>query len=207
MIKSFLKLFGFSGRSGQRAKESNKEILDEQIAKSIEDFKNRPIYKNLTAEIVDETSDDELLQLVVENLIIKFPQDYTKKYETVLNWTKSQQAVYMVWYLEAEVGNGGFNQYYFNSSGQFSKQTPAALRLIGANNLAELMVRANDIYETENKEITLHQDGTIEGFSRSYTANPLNKLDGEFYDLSKRVSLDQLQVDFIRRNRQDFIGK
>ncbi|HXO76145.1 MAG TPA: DUF4375 domain-containing protein [Puia sp.] len=140
MIKSFLKLFGFSGRSGQPVNKTDKEILDEQIAKSIEDYKNRPIYKTLTAEIVDKASDDDLLQIVVEHLIIKFSQDYTKKYETVLSWTKPQQAVYMVWYLEAEVANGGFNQYYFNSRGQFSELTPAALRLIGANDLAELMV-------------------------------------------------------------------
>jgi Domain of unknown function (DUF4375) len=203
MFASLLKFFGFSRRSRQQ--KSKKGIVDQQIAKSFEDFMNREIYQNLTTEIIDSISDDELPQVVFDSLILKLPQDDTKQYETVLNWTKPQQAIYLAWCLTAEVDNGGFNQYYFNSSGQFSELTPGALKLIGANNLAGLMIRANEIYATENEDITRHQDGTIEGFFKSYTNNPLNELDKEFYDLTKSEKLEQLQADFIRKNKADFI--
>jgi len=37
-----------------------------------------------------------------------------------------------VWELEAEVNNGGFSQYFLNSSGRHAAEAPDALRAIGA---------------------------------------------------------------------------
>lgn len=48
-----------------------------------------------------------------------------------------------VWLLEAEVNNGGFDQYYFNSAGDLAVPTVDALRLIGANRTASLLAAAN----------------------------------------------------------------
>jgi hypothetical protein len=129
------------------------------------------------------------------------------EYQTVLTWTKPQQAIYTIWWLEAEVNNGGYNQFYANSSGQFYKLLPDALKLVGAVKFADLTERANKTYESENKKITEHQDGTVEGFSKSYDDNPLNKFDDEFYDLYKTEDLQQLQVNFIRKNKLEFIHK
>lgn len=95
----------------------------------------------------------------------------------------------MIWALEAEVNNGGYNQFYFNSSGQFYKHLPDALKLVGAPKFADLTKRANNTFEKENPKITQHQDGTIEGFSKSYDENPLNKFDDEFYDLYETENL------------------
>ena len=48
-----------------------------------------------------------------------------------------------VWMLEAEVNNGGFDQYYFNSAGDLALQTVVALKAIGAENTASLLSAAN----------------------------------------------------------------
>ncbi len=178
---------------------------EDQISKSIEEFKNRPIHKKLTCQIIDTTSDDNLLQVVFDNLSEKILPDNEKEYKTVLSWNKSKQAIYMIWVLEAEVNNGGYNQFYFNSSGQFYKHLPDALKLVGANKFADLTKRANDTFEKEHPKITQHQDGTIEGFSKSYDDNPLNKYDDDFYILNKSESLQQIQVAYIRKNKSDFI--
>ena len=124
-----------------------------------------------------------------------------------MNWNKPRQAIYMIWLLEAEVNNGGYNQFYFNSSGQFYKHLPDALKLVGADKFAELTKKANNIYEKENTKITKDQDGAIEGFSKSYDDNPLNKFDDEFYELYKTENLQQIQVDFIRKHKTEFIDK
>jgi len=164
--------------------------------------------QKLTAEIIDATPDSELLFIINDNLSDKASKgDYTKEYEIVSSWTKSQQAIYIIWWLEAEVNNGGFNQFYFNSSGQFYKQLPDALKLIGAYKFADLIQRANEIFEKENEQITKYQDGTLEGFSKSYENNPLNDFDNEFHALYKSESLFQLQIDYIRQHKQDFIDK
>jgi uncharacterized C2H2 Zn-finger protein len=200
MFESLSKFFRRNGKN-----KSDK--LDKEIDKSIEDFMNRPIHKVLTAEIIDTTLDEELLQTVFDNLIEKLPNDYTKHYNTVLGWTKSQQAVYIIWCLEAEVNNGGYNQFYYNSSGQFSDLATWALNLVGASQFSELTKKANEVYRIENEKITKHQDGTLEGFSKSYSDNPLDRFDEEFYELNKNETLQRIQVDYIRNHKLEFIGK
>lgn len=205
ILSSILNLLGCSGQPIKDTGELSKETK-EQLAKSIEAFKNRPIYTQLTEQIIDTTADENLLQVVFDNLSEKLGADYEKEYETVMGWNKSRQAIYMIWMLEAEVNNGGYNQFYFNSSGQFYKQLPDALKLVGAYQFANLTARANAVFEKENKKITQHQDGTLEGFSKSYDDNPLNKLDDEFYELYKTEDLQQIQVDYIRKHKADFTG-
>jgi hypothetical protein len=206
LISTLLNFFGCSGQTKNKDGELSDE-LREQISKSVEDFKNRPIHKTLTVEVIDTTSDDNLLQVVFDNISEKLPKDYEKEYDTVMKWNKSRQAIYMVWLLEAEVNNGGYNQFYSNSSGQFYKQLPDALTLIGSTKYADLTKRANDTYQKENKKITQHQDGTIEGFSKSYDDNPLNKYDDEFYDLYKVENLQKIQVEYIRKHKFEFVDK
>jgi hypothetical protein len=206
LITTILNLLGCSEQAKKDEAKLSNEMKD-QIAKSVEAFKNQPTHKKLTEQVIDTTSDENLLQIVFDNLSEKQPVDYEKEYETVMSWNKSRQAIYMIWVLEAEVNNGGYNQFYFNSSGQFYKHLPDALRLVGAHKFADLTEKANKTFEKENKKITRHQDGTIEGFSKSYDDNPLNDFDTKFYELYKEENLQQIQVDYIRRNKKEFIDK
>ncbi|WBV60635.1 DUF4375 domain-containing protein [Chryseobacterium camelliae] len=59
-------------------------------------------------------------------------------YNYVLNLPKDQQVVYTVVLLNWQVENGGFHQYFFNSYGQFAYLTIKNLKLIGANERAQL---------------------------------------------------------------------
>lgn len=206
VITTILSFFGSSGQTKITEGGLTKE-MEEVRVNSVEAFMNRLIYKELTEKIIDSTSDENLLQVVFDNLSEKQPADYEKEYETVMSWNKSRQAIYMIWALESEVNNGGYNQFYFNSSRQYYKHLPDALRLVGANKFADLSEKANKIFEEDNEKITKHQDGTIEGFSKSYEDNPLNDFDTNFYDLYKAENLLQIQVDFIRKNKKDFIDE
>jgi Domain of unknown function (DUF4375) len=189
MFASLLKFFSYL--------KGNNETSKENIQRSREQIL-------LTNSIIDSTSDDEILFTIFENLNSKLPNDYNKEYESVMLWTKPRQSIYLIWLLEAEVNNGGYNQFYFNSSGQYYKLLPGALKLIGADKFAELTERANSVFEKENNKIKQHQDGTIEGFSKSYDDNPLNKFDAEFYLLYEREDLQKLQIDYIRKYKEEF---
>lgn len=204
IISTMLSLLGCSGNSNKNDGKLSKEA-EEKLAQSVQAAKNRPLYKKLTEQIIDSASDDNLLQVVFDNLSQQQSADYENEFETVMSWNKSKQAIYIIWQLEAEVNNGGYNQFYFNSSGQFYKYLPDALKLVGAHKFSDLMKRANHTFEKENPKITQHQDGTLEGFSKSYEDNPLNKFDDEFYDTYKIENLYQVQVDFIRKHKVEFI--
>ncbi|WP_104381197.1 DUF4375 domain-containing protein [Sphingobacterium sp. HMA12] len=162
------------------------------------------IERQLTEQIIDTTSDDMLLEVVYNNLFHKLLAANDKEYEIVMSWNKSRQAIYMIVQLEAEVNNGGYNQFYFNSSGQFAQALPDALKLVGATKFADLTERANNTFEKDKSKITEHQDGTIEGFSKSYENNPLHKFDDEFYKLNDTKNLQKIQVDYIRKNKKEF---
>ena len=200
-IEFFKKEFKNLSMKELNSKLTKVNLTDEAKVTIIELLKLRSI----TEQIIDNTSDDKLLQLIFDNLSQKQPKDYTKEFETVMSWNKSQQAIYMIWSFEGEVNNGGYNQFYYNSSTQFYKYLPNALKYIGANKFADLTQQANDIFENENEKISKYQDGTIEGFSKSYNNNPLNDLDDKFYDLYQNENLQQIQVNYIRTHKQEFI--
>lgn len=182
-----------------------KDEMDKLLEESMNDFKNRPIFSKLSTKNIDTTSDEKLLQLIFDNLNTKLPENYEKKYETVMSWNESRQAIYIVWWLDAEVNNGGYNQYYFNPSGQFYKHAPKMLRLIKAYKYADLTEKANKINDSISKNEAAAE--SLEEFSESYENNPLNEIDREFYKLSNEENLNQLQIDFIRKNKDDFIDK
>jgi hypothetical protein len=56
--------------------------------------------------------------------------------------TEAERTVYCINGLEREVNNGGFAQFFFNSAGDQSHETVAALRRIGATHTADLVERA-----------------------------------------------------------------
>ncbi|WP_218127694.1 DMP19 family protein [Niabella drilacis] len=205
MMSILLSLLGCAEPKERRHEMSKEE--EKQILQYYETLHNRPIYKGLTGNIIDTVPDDRLLQVVFDNLGEQLPKDYEKEYETVMTWNKSMQAIYMIWLLEAEVNNGGYNQFYYNPSGQFYPLLPDALRRVGASQFAALTQKANDTYQKENTRITKYQDGSSEGFSKSYDNNPLDVYDDAFYALYKKENLQQIQVDYIRKHKQDFVSE
>ncbi len=169
----------------------------------MEKFNNRPIYSELKIEHIDSTSDDELIQLVFDNLTTKLEDNYEREFEIITSLSEERQTIYAIWLVEAEVNNGGFNQFYVNSSGQFAEIAEMAFKNVNSEKLANLMAKANKIWQEEN--LAERQDGSMESFSESYEDNPLNDLDSEFYDLCESESLFDLQVQFIRNNKEKFV--
>ncbi|MBV9657323.1 MAG: DMP19 family protein, partial [Verrucomicrobia bacterium] len=54
----------------------------------------------------------------------------------------TEQVIMAVWSLKAEVNNGGFGQYFANSSGEHAETAAAALQHIGAERTRGLLLRA-----------------------------------------------------------------
>jgi hypothetical protein len=158
----------------------------------------------LTAAILDSVSDDVLEQKVIDNIWSKMKKDLSDEESVVSQLTQPQKTIYVIWLVEAEVNNGGFNQFYFNSSGKYADAAETAFQQIGAVQHADLMKRANNIYEKNRERLESFDDGTIDSFSKSYENNPLNRLDDEFYKLGEKENIHRLKIEFIRRNKDAF---
>jgi len=106
-------------------------------------------------------------------------------------------AVYVTFWVEAEVNNGGFNQYFWNSSGQFGLEAIEGFREIGAAACADLMSRAVATAVAEFPEMQKHYErGTLDAFRESYEHTQLDELDTEFYALGEGLS--DLRIKYIR---------
>lgn len=201
ILSSLLKMLGCSGQAKKESNPTNDEIF-----KSLETWKNRAVYKELTLELISRIKDDELEQAIFDNISINMEGNENEEKEIVKTLTRGQRAIYVTWIVEGEVNNGGFNQFYFNSSGQLADMGEEAFRTIGANKYAELVKRANSIYEEIKEDLEKFNDGTTESFSKSYRENPLNDLDTKFYDLYKVEPLNQLKIKYISDNAKEFVN-
>lgn len=61
--------------------------------------------------------------------------------------SKSELAIICIWGLQAEVNNGGFDQFFFNSAGDLANATVPALELVGAMKVADIVRRALSAFE------------------------------------------------------------
>ncbi|PWG80657.1 DMP19 family protein [Pararcticibacter amylolyticus] len=161
-------------------------------------------YLYLTVSKIDKTHDSRLIQVIFHNIREKIRSLDEHEFRAVSSLSKARQAIYVIWHLQSEVNNGGFNQFYFNPTGKYAHLAPQALSLVGANRFSQLVVKANMTYEDYYDKITNQQDGTIEGFSKSYDNNPLNELDRQFYQLYGKEDLNSILIHFIRTHKQNF---
>jgi hypothetical protein len=187
-------------------KSEKEEMVDGSIKNSIEEFQNRQIYRSLDTSVFASIADDKVELAIVDYVHAKLDGRYEDEAEIVSKLPSGIRALYVTWGVEAEVNNGGFNQYYWNSSGQFAEEAVAAFEFFSAPNHAGLMREANRIRAEEKAEIEKFQDkGTIEAFSESHDVSKLGPLDERFYKLDENLSA--LRVAKIRSEPLSFVAE
>lgn len=110
--------------------------------------------------------------------------------------------------LHAEVFNGGFNQYYYNSGGERAKCAEDTFVQLGAVQVADVVKRANGQYAAKHDWLHAVWDGTLEGFSRSYKEKVFDTFDDEYYALMKNdKQLYTLIGTYIKQYPHIFLAK
>ena len=110
--------------------------------------------------------------------------------------------------LHAEVINGGFNQYYYNSDGKRAERAENTFVKLGAMKIANVVKRANKQYATNRDELHSIWDGTMKSFSYGYKKKIFNDFDDEYYALMKNdKQLYTLIGTYIKQHPADFLTK
>jgi hypothetical protein len=96
--------------------------------------------------------------------------------------SRRERLLVAIWGLEADVNNGGFNQYYFNSYGDFALEVPGYLRAIGADQAATIVETANAAFGPDGppSDRDLRQD-QLESLSEK-AAEVWDELDAAFWE-------------------------
>ena len=177
-----------------------------ETEKLMDEFWNRIIYKELSFEILATVPEDKI-ELVILDYIETKISDYRVRFDVISRMPEEFQMVHSTTALETQVNNGGFNQFFYNPSGQYAEMALRSLKLIGATEYYEILQRAIETYmkEKENPELqNLYSQRTLEAFSESYKLTSLGECDNEFYDLGERLT--ELRLKFIRSNLHLFVG-
>ena len=98
--------------------------------------------------------------------------------------TLGQRLLWATRRMEDEVANGGFNQYFFNSSGATLADAIRGYKKFGAARHLRLARRAGELYAKDKERLAgAKAEGTLDAFMNSYDEEPYHALDQQFYDL------------------------
>jgi hypothetical protein len=116
--------------------------------------------------------------------------------------TEPQKNFYFNQSLEREINNGGFHQFFLNSSGDFATETILSLTVIGAVHTVPILQEAIDQFPQGHvpKDQTERQN-LIEKIEDE-ASEIWNKLDQRFFEYQD--NLNQLNMNYVRENSSYF---
>ncbi len=170
-----------------------------RILKEEEAFENRKIYSELDANIIKGIKDDLLEQAIVDYVLLKIDAHPEKIYEVVTALPEGFVTVFATWEVEAEVNNGGFEQYFSNTSGDFALEAIEGFDKIGAKQFANITKQALDLSLKQMAKMA--EPGEQAGSTPDSEENPavtMEKLDNQFFDNEENIS--ELRVKYIREH-------
>jgi hypothetical protein len=117
----------------------------------------------------------------------KYPESYDSvelKYQLVGidGLSEKEKAIFAIWWLEAEVNNGGFHQYFWNSAGDNAGLALDSLNKIGATETAKLLKQAIDIAFSGSLPLTRTDRQMELEIEEDKKIDELGKLDSSFYE-------------------------
>jgi hypothetical protein len=178
--------------------------LPPEVMRMMEEFNNRKKYAEFDLATLQAIKDEHLEQAILDYIFAKLDARPGQRVQVISNLPPAFQAFYMSWLVEAEVMNGGFNQYFWNSSSEFAEQTPAALAVIGDEVAAEMMQRAIAVAIAEIPSMKKYKSAaTLEAFSDSYKHTKLIDLDKPF--CKRAEGFPALRLHYVRDHQQSFV--
>jgi len=125
--------------------------------------------------------------LAILGTTMTYPEDfddlliYAK--EEFLLLTARVQTAFCIHRFEAELNNGGFHQFFSNSTGEYVRETAQALKNIGADSTTELLARAVAVgFPGGYPEAPRNYEEMLADFDD--VADELLQFDQEFYQYS-----------------------
>nr|WP_294792030.1 DUF4375 domain-containing protein [uncultured Mucilaginibacter sp.] len=153
----------------------------------------------LEKSLFDSAHGWDLGWLLLEPINIATGRDEDR--ELSKRFSPGQKALYFFWYLDAEVTNGGFVQFYWNGYRPYLPAIVKGLELIGDDEMLELVYAADSVF-LENETFFKHQ-------MRKGDWSPLYEKIAAFEDCDTKYygihdnTMDKIE-DFARKNPSEF---
>jgi antitoxin component YwqK of YwqJK toxin-antitoxin module len=119
--------------------------------------------------------------------ISKFIEDKDHEIEKGKSLSYGQKCIHYWWYVNAEVTNGGFIQFYYNGYGPYVPTIIKGLEYIGDKKMAELIQRAESIYQKNKKVIDKAREKDLFDSELYQKLEEMSALDDEYYKLNDKT--------------------
>ncbi|HWB26160.1 MAG TPA: DUF4375 domain-containing protein [Chitinophagaceae bacterium] len=90
--------------------------------------------------------------------VINVAKDKVHEIELAKRFSPGQKALYFIWYLDAQVTNGGFIQFYWNGYRQYIYPIAAGLKFIGDTETYDILLKADKEYILHKEEFAFQHD-------------------------------------------------
>ena len=161
-------------------------------------FTPPPKLKSLSAAEL-ATVDDGVLESAVIDYVVDHMLGPEEGLDAIANWPSALQTWYAAFVVDAEVLNGGFNQFFFNSSGTLAPAVPSALRELGVDQAADIVEEALALLGQHAPALeAAAEEGTIDAFMETYLDQPFSELDDRYGRLEE--ALRDARIRFLRDN-------
>lgn len=134
-------------------------------------------------------------EFVIEPLI-KFTKD--NEIEKGKSFSYAQKTLYYWWYLDGQVTNGGFVQFYYNGYEKYIPTIIKGLEYIGDKKMSSLVKKADKIYQKNIKLMKKAQKSDLFGSDLYDRLDELSDLDDKYFDLNEKTM--SLIEQYIRKH-------
>ena len=117
--------------------------------------------------------------------------------------SEAERIFYITQTLEMEVNNGGFSQFFYNSSGNFSNELVVAFTAIGANATAAICQKAISAFGRDIPVDRDEREEMLDELESDEFDEILEKCDNAFCDYED--NLNELNYNFVMKNKEFFI--
>ncbi|MBQ8200837.1 MAG: DMP19 family protein [Clostridia bacterium] len=140
-----------------------------------------------------------------ENLIVELSQYIAEKCgygESMDALSTHERVFYVTQTLEMEVNNGGFSQFFYNSSGDFAGELIQAFTDIGAFRTAEICGEALGAFGCKLPENQDARQEMLDALESEEIDGMLGECDDAFYEYQDDLS--GLNYDYVMKHKASF---
>ncbi len=157
------------------------------------------VFENIRSFVKNSIDEDNT---EINNFVIDMCEAVCQKCEygdNIENLNKHERVFFVAQTLEQEVNNGGFSQFFYNSSGDFSNEVVDAFTEIGASKTAEICEKALAVF---NGKVPVDRDEREELLDDLDCDDVLNECDDAFYNYED--DLEALNYAYVMKYREFF---
>lgn len=157
----------------------------------------------LDQRAIETASDGDLSRILVRALFARAMRDKVQELEMVRQFSPGLRMFWGTDVMDGEVQNGGFLQFFWNSSANYFHEAVNGFRMIGASEYAGLAEEALATMEKDWPKLEpLWIEQTLGAFSEAYEHSSLDALDNRWYALS---GFEDRRIRYIRAHADEFV--